>query len=65
MIPQIFTGKSRPANTLSRPANMLSRPANTKWDLYNRAIIIRERDFYREIHDFLRDSINGRDVTYP
>ena len=58
MIYQIFTGKSL-------PTNMVSRPADTIQDLFNKAIIIRERDFYLEIHDFLRDSINGRDIAYP
>ena len=58
MISQIFTGKSRPANTLSRLADMI-------WDLYNRAFVIREHNFYREIRDFVRDSINGQDIIYP
>ena len=57
MISQIFTGKSRPANTLSRPADRIQ-------DLYNRASVIREHDFYHKIRDFLRDSINGRHIAY-
>ena len=52
-----FTGKSRPAKTLSCPAKMIRDP-------YNRAIIIHECDFYHEIRDFLCDSINGRDIAY-
>ena len=41
------------------------RPADTTQDLNNRAIIIHQRDFYREIRDFLRESINGQDIAYP
>ena len=58
LISQIFTWKSCPANTLPRPADTIR-------DLYNRAIVIRERDFYHEIHNFLRDSINGLDIACP
>ena len=58
MISQIFIGKSHPANTLSCPADTIR-------DLYNRAIVIPERDFYHQIRDFLCDSINGRDIAYP
>ena len=58
VISQIFTGKSCPANTLSCPADTIH-------DLYNRAIVIREHDFYHKICDFLRDLINGRDIAYP